>query len=491
MNDRMGRIHRIHFVGIGGAGMGGIAEVLINLGYAVQGSDLRTNAVTERLRKLGARIREGHDPAHLGAADVVVVTSAIPDGNVEVVQAQRRRIPVVQRAEMLAELMRFRYGIAVAGTHGKTTTTSLIASMLAEAELDPTWVIGGRLISANANARLGSGRYLVAEADESDASFLHLQPMMAVVTNIDADHLGSYEGDMDRLKQGFVGFLHNLPFYGLAVLCRDDANTRQLIPDLGRRVLSYGLSEAADVSADEVRGRGLATSFVVHRPEREPLPLTLRLPGWHNVLNALAAVTVATELGVADRAIVRALAEFRGIDRRLEVLATVTTPAGQVTFVDDYGHHPTEIAATLQAVRQVWPARRLVVAFQPHRYTRTHELMDDFARVLSAVDVLLLTEVHGVGETPIAGADGRALARAVRGRGAVEPVFVASPDDLADVLAGVVARDDIVLTLGAGSIGAVARRLPAALAVDGPGEGAQVSAPVDMPAVDAPVEVRR
>ena len=468
MNERMGRIQRVHFVGIGGVGMGGIAEVLVNLGYAVQGSDVRLNAVTQRLAVLGACIHEGHDERNLGDADVVVVTSAIPDGNVEVLEAHRRRIPVVQRAEMLAELMRFRYGIAVAGTHGKTTTTSLIASMLAEGGLDPTYVIGGKLISTNANARLGSGRYLVAEADESDASFLHLQPMMAVVTNIDADHLESYEGEMERLKQGFIGFLHNLPFYGLAVMCGDDPNTRELIPDLGRRVTSYGLAGDADVSANQIRTKGLSTSFVVHRPGREPLPLTLRLAGRHNVLNALAAVAVVTELGVTDRAIRRALAEFSGIDRRLEVLGTVTTTSGRVTFVDDYGHHPTEIAATLQAVRQVWPDRRLVVAFQPHRYTRTHELMDDFARVLSETDVLVLTEVYGVGEKPIPGADGRGLARAVRSRGAVEPVFVESVDRLAGVLGGIVAHDDIVLTLGAGSIGAMARRLPAAMVVKGP-----------------------
>ncbi len=468
MNVRMGKIRHVHFVGIGGVGMGGIAEVLVNLGYAVQGSDVKRNAVTERLAGLGARIHRGHDPAHLGEADVVVVTSAIPPGNVEVMEAHRRRIPVVQRAEMLAELMRFRFGIAVAGTHGKTTTTSLIASMLAEGGLDPTYVIGGRLISANANARLGGGRYLVAEADESDASFLHLQPMMAVVTNIDADHLGSYEGEMRRLKQGFVSFLRNLPFYGLAVMCRDDPNTRELIPDLGRRVTSYGLSREADVSAENVRAEGLSTSFVVRRPDRAPLPLTLKLPGVHNVLNAMAAVAVATELGISDGSIRRALAEFSGIDRRLEMLGTVTTPSGRVTFVDDYGHHPTEIAATLQAARQVWPERRLVVAFQPHRYTRTHDLIDDFARVLSGSDVLLLTEVYGVGETPIAGADGRALARAVRSRGRVEPVFVESLEHLPEALASVVAHDDVVLTLGAGSIGAAARRLPGAMAVKGP-----------------------
>ena len=468
MTERMGTIQRVHFVGIGGVGMGGIAEVLINLGYAVQGSDVKLNAVTERLESLGARIHQGHTEAHLGEADVVVVTSAIPPGNVEIVEAYRRRIPVVQRAEMLAELMRFRYGIAVAGTHGKTTTTSLIASLLAEGGLDPTYVIGGKLVSTNANARLGSSRYLVAEADESDASFLHLQPMIAVVTNIDADHLSSYEGEMGRLKQGFIGFLRNLPFYGLAVLCRDDANTREMIPYLGRRVRTYGLSAQADVCAENVRSMGLSCSFTVRRPDREPLPLTLRLPGRHNVSNALAAVTVATELGVSDEVIERALAAFSGIDRRFQVLGTVTTPAGLVTFVDDYGHHPTEMAATLAAAREVWPDRRLVVAFQPHRYTRTHELMDDFARVLSDANVLLLTEVHAVGEAPIPGADGRALARAVRSRGGVEPVFVDTLDRLPGVLAGILKPRDVVLTLGAGSIGSVARDLPTALAVSGP-----------------------
>lgn len=468
MTERMGAIHHIHFVGIGGVGMGGIAEVLINLGYAVQGSDTKLNSVTERLSGLGARIYVGHAANHLGAADVVVVSSAISAGNPEVLEANRRRIPVVQRAEMLAELMRFRYGIAVAGTHGKTTTTSLVASVLAEGGLDPTFVIGGRLASANANAKLGEGRYLVAEADESDASFLHLQPVIAVVTNIDADHLESYEGELGRLKQGFTDFLRNLPFYGVAVMCRDDPNTCDLIPDLGRRVMSYGFSERADVRADGEQASGLSSSFVVHRVDRDPLPLTVNLPGRHNILNSLAAVAVATELGVADEAIRRALAQFSGIDRRFQVLGTVTTPKGLVTFVDDYGHHPTEIAATLQAARQSWPGHRLVVVFQPHRYTRTQALMDDFAQVLSEVDVLLLTDIYAAGEEPIAGADGRALARAVRSRGGVEPVFIEDLETLPGVLAGVVESEDIVLTLGAGSIGALAQGLPKELAVKGP-----------------------
>ncbi len=464
MTHPMGATRTIHFVGIGGVGMGGIAEVLINLGYAVQGSDIKASTVTARLESLGAAISLGHRAAHLGSADVVVVSSAIAASNPEVVEAEHRRIPVIQRAEMLAEIMRFRYGIAVAGTHGKTTTTSLIASVLAEGGLDPTFVIGGRLASADANARLGSGMYLVAEADESDASFLHLQPMIAIVTNIDADHLTSYEGELSRLKLGFLEFLHNLPFYGLAIMCRDDANTAELIPGLGRRVLSYGFSKRADVRATDIRPDGLASEFLMHRPGRDPLPIRLNLPGRHNVLNALAAVAVALELDVDDAALTRALAEFSGIERRFQVLGTITTAAGRVTFVDDYGHHPTEIAATIAAVRDAWPERRLVVAFQPHRYTRTYELFDDFAQVLSGVDSLLLTEVYAAGEDPISGADGKGLARAIRTRGAVEPVFVENVEDLVGVLAGVVRDNDVVLTLGAGSIGGVAQTLPGLMA---------------------------
>jgi UDP-N-acetylmuramate--alanine ligase len=468
MTQPMGRTRTIHFVGIGGVGMAGIAEVLLNLGYIVQGSDIKAGRVTERLARLGAMTFAGHAAGHLGDADVVVVSSAIATDNPEVVEAQRRRIPVIQRAEMLGELMRFRYGVAVAGTHGKTTTTSLIASVLAEAGLDPTFVIGGRLASADANARLGEGMYLVAEADESDASFLHLQPMIAVVTNIDADHLTSYEGEIGRLKQGFLDFLHNLPFYGLAVMCRDDANTAELIPSVGRRIVSYGFSERSDVRATDVEARGLASEFVVHREGREPLPLRINLPGRHNVLNALAAVVVASELDVDDAALQRALAGFSGIDRRFQVLGTVTSTAGRVTFVDDYGHHPTEIAATIAAVRDAWPERRLVVAFQPHRYTRTYELIDEFAQVLSAVDALIVTEVYAAGEEPIAGADSKALARAIRTRGAVEPILADDVEQLARVLEDVVHDGDVVLTLGAGSIGAVAQTLPEALATRTP-----------------------
>ena len=473
MTTRMGRIRNIHFVGIGGAGMAGIAEVLVNLGYSVSGTDVKLTQVTERLRKLGARVAEGHAAENLGDADVVVVSSAVAADNPEIVGAHSRRIPVVRRAEMLAELMRFRYGIAIAGTHGKTTTTSLIASVLAEAGVDPTFVIGGRLASANANAKLGLGQYLVAEADESDASFLHLQPMIAVVTNIDADHLGSYENDLGRLKQGFLEFLHNLPFYGLAVMCSDDANTRELIPTLGRRVVSYGFGERSDIRASAVERHGLRTRFAVEfKDKRAPLTIELNLPGVHNVLNSLAAIAVAAELDIPDAPLKKALAEFSGVDRRLQVQGTVMTDAGLVTFVDDYGHHPTELAATIAAARDAWPGRRLVVCFQPHRYTRTLALLDDFAQVLSTVDALILTNVYSAGETPLAGADGKSLARAVRVRGAVEPIFI---DDLADLpaaLAPILKADDVVLTLGAGSIGAVAQTLPRALTA-GTGVGAQ------------------
>ena len=469
MTTRMGRIRTIHFIGIGGAGMAGIAEVLLNLGYAVSGTDLKLTPVTERLRTLGARVAEGHAAANLGDADVVVVSSAVAADNPEIVAAHARRIPVVRRAEMLAELMRFRYGIAIAGTHGKTTTTSLIASVLAEAKVDPTFVIGGRLASANANAKLGSGQYLVAEADESDASFLHLQPMIAVVTNIDADHLGSYENDLGRLKQGFLDFLHNLPFYGLAVMCSDDAHTRELIPSLGRRVVSYGFGARADVRASNVERMGLRTRFTVETKERrKPLTVELNLPGVHNVLNSLAAIAVAAELDIADAPLLKGLAEFSGVDRRLQVQGTVTTAAGRVTFVDDYGHHPTELAATIAAARDAWPGRRLVVCFQPHRYTRTLALIDDFAQVLSTVDALILTNVYSAGETPLAGADGKSLARAVRVRGAVEPIFIEDLSELPAVLGQILKADDIVLTLGAGSIGSIAPMLPRTLAVRSP-----------------------
>jgi len=464
MSDRMRRVGLIHLIGIGGAGMGGIAEVLVNLGYRVQGSDLRANAVTARLQAMGVGIFVGHAAGQVAGADVVVVSSAVGPANPELLAARAARIPVVRRAEMLAELMRFRQGIAVAGTHGKTTTTSLVASVLAEGGLDPTFVIGGQLKSAGSNARLGTGRYLVAEADESDASFLHLQPVIAIVTNIDNDHLITHGGDFEKLKQSFVEFLHNLPFYGLAVLCSDDPELGGLLPLVGRPTIRYGLGDDADLRAARLERRGAQTRFEALREGRPPLSVTLNLPGLHNVRNALAAIAVATELGIGDAAIQRALESFEGIGRRFETIGEAQTAAGRVTIVDDYGHHPTEIEATLEAARQCWPERRLVLVFQPHRYTRTRDLIDDFGRVLSGADLLLVTEVYAAGEEPIPNADGRAICRAVRSRGQVEPVFVEDVGELAAALAGVIGDGDVILTMGAGSIGAVAHELPARLA---------------------------
>ena len=470
--DRMRRINTIHFVGIGGSGMSGIAEVLLSLGYAVQGSDARASAVTQRLGSLGARITIGHAAANIGAADVVVASSAVPRGNPEVQAALERRIPVVSRAEMLGELMRFRYSIAVAGTHGKTTTTSLLASILSEGGEDPTFVIGGRLKSAASGAQLGAGRYLVAEADESDASFTHLQPLIAIVTNIDNDHLVTHGGDFGLLKQSFVDFLHNLPFYGLAVLGVDDPEVRSILGEVGRPVLSYGLDAGADVRGMNLAPAGLRTHFEVARGRGAPLAVTLNLPGTHNVRNALATIAVATELGIEDAAIQRALEGFQGVDRRLQHIGDADTAAGRVTIIDDYGHHPTEVAATLEAVRQGYPGKRVVLAFQPHRYTRTRDLIDDFGKVLSLADVLLVTEVYAAGETAIPGADGRAICRAVRGRGQLEPLFVEKVEDLPEALRGLVKAGDVIVAMGAGSISAVAHRLPAALAALLPPRGA-------------------
>ncbi|MEY4848929.1 MAG: UDP-N-acetylmuramate--L-alanine ligase [Pseudomonadota bacterium] len=459
--ERMRRINTIHFVGIGGSGMGGIAEVLLNLGYRVQGSDLKPNAVTQRLTELGARLFTGHSASHVEGADVVVVSTAVSRENPELVRALELRIPVVPRAEMLGELMRFRSAIAVAGTHGKTTTTSLIASVLAEGGEDPTFVIGGRLKSAGTNARLGAGRYLVAEADESDASFLHLQPLIAVVTNIDNDHLGTHDGDFNRLRQSFVDFLHNLPFYGLAVLCVDDAEVRGILDRVGRPVTTYGLSAAADVRAVDIERKGLQTGYTVLRKGgAAPLTVTVNLPGTHNVLNSLAAIAVASELGIADAAIQSGLARFQGVDRRLQFVGELATGTGKAVLIDDYGHHPTEIRATLEAVRQAYPGRRVVLAFQPHRYTRTRDLLDDFAAVLATADVLLVSEVYAAGEAPIAGADGRAICRAVRSRGQAEPVFLSRIEDLPDALRGLLHADDVVLAMGAGNVSAVAHDLP-------------------------------
>jgi len=465
MIERMRRINCVHFVGIGGSGMSGIAEVMLSLGYKVQGSDLKPNKQTRRLASQGATVFIGHAAENIETADAVVVSSAVDETNPEVATARERLMPVVRRAEMLAELMRFRYSIAVAGTHGKTTTTSLVASVLAEGGLDPTFVIGGRLKSADANARLGQGDYLVAEADESDASFVHLKPMLAIVTNIDADHMSTYDGDIEKLRQGFIEFLHNLPFYGLAVVCSDDPGVNEILASIGRSVVTYGTNEDADVRAENIEFEEGHTNFDVVRPgDHEPLRVALQLPGMHNVRNALATIAVADELQIGDDAVVKALAEFEGIDRRFQSHGEVETVAGKVMLVDDYGHHPTEIAATLSAAKAGWPDRRIVLVFQPHRYTRTRDLMDDFATVLSDADVAIVLDVYAAGEDPIAGADGRAIARAVRGRGSVEPVFVETLDELQPVLESVIAEGDLVLTMGAGDIGAYAAGLAERLA---------------------------
>ncbi len=460
MTDRMRKIQHIHFVGVGGVGMGGIAEVLLNLGYTVTGSDLKANAVTRRLEQQGASISIGHDAGNIAGADVVVKSSAIAHDNPELVTAHDNRIPIVRRAEMLAELMRFRYGIAVAGTHGKTTTTSLVASVLAEGGKDPTFVIGGMLVSAGSNARLGAGKYLVAEADESDASFLHLQPMISVITNIDADHLEAYEGSFEHLRNAFLEFLHNLPFYGLAVLCIEDESVRAILDAVSRPITTYGFAEDADLRAVQIESANGVTRFTARQAGRDDLNIALNLPGRHNVLNALAAIAIGRELAIADQHIRQALESFEGIGRRFQINGEVMTSSGPVLLVDDYGHHPTEIRAVMQAVRRGWPGRRLVVAFQPHRFTRTRDLLDDFARVLCDSDVLVISEVYAAGENTIEGADGRAIARAVRSRGKAEPVFLEDVGRLAEILAPLLAGGDIVVTLGAGSIGRVARELP-------------------------------
>ena len=454
--EAMGRMRRLHFVGIGGAGMNGIAQVMLNLGYEISGSDIRTNAATERLAEQGARIFIGHAAEQVAGVDAVVISSAVTEDNPEVVAAREHRIPVVPRAEMLAEIMRFRYGIAVAGTHGKTTTTSLIASLLIDGGMDPTYVIGGRLNAAGSHAHLGEGEFLVAEADESDASFLYLQPMLAVVTNVDEDHMSTYGGDFDRLRATFLEFLHHLPFYGVAVICIDDVNARELLPDVTRRVITYGFDAGADVRGSELRQQGGTTRFTAHLPSGERFAVQLAMPGRHNALNALAAIAVGHELGLAPESMQRTLAQFQGIGRRFQLRECRLADGGEVLLVDDYGHHPRELEATLAAVRAGWPERRLVLAFQPHRYSRTRDAFDDFARVLSTSDVLILSEVYAAGEVPIAGADGRALSRAIRARGQVDPIFIEDIAELPQVLAGVVREGDIVLTMGAGSIGQVA-----------------------------------
>jgi UDP-N-acetylmuramate--alanine ligase len=455
-------VKHIHFVGIGGAGMSGIAEVLVNLGYQVSGSDLSKNAVTDRLAALGARIAIGHDAENIEGANAVVVSTAVRSDNPEVLAARHRRIPIVPRAVMLAELMRLKQGIAIAGTHGKTTTTSLVASVLAAGGLDPTFVIGGRLISAGANARLGTGDFIVAEADESDASFLNLFPVIEVITNIDADHMDTYGHDFARLKQAFIEFTHRLPFYGIAVLCVDDPNVKEILPFVSKPIIRYGLAADAQVRAVNVVPRDGKMFFTVMREDAPSLDIVLNLPGTHNVQNALAAIAIATELEVKDADIQRALAEFNGVGRRFQRYGEIpVNGGGAYTLIDDYGHHPVEMAATIAAARGAFPERRLVLAFQPHRYTRTRDCFEDFVRVLSTVDALVLTEIYAAGEAPIVAADGRALARAIRVAGKVEPVFIETVDEMPDALAAVVRDGDVVITMGAGSIGGVPGRIAA------------------------------
>lgn len=457
----MGRIKHIHFVGVGGVGMAGIAEVLLSQGYRVSGSDLSDNGLTKRLRMVGAEIYQGHHADHIKNADVIVRSSAVSMDNVELIAAREQLVPIVPRAEMLGELMRFRYGIAIAGTHGKTTTTSLVTSILAEEGIDPTFVIGGRLNSAGSNARLGTGRYLVAEADESDASFLYLKPMISVVTNIDADHMGTYDNDFSKLRQAFVEFIHRLPFYGLAVLCLDDPVVKETIPTISRPFVTYGFTADADFRASEITYQGTQTHFVVERPnDLAPLKITLNLPGRHNVLNSLAAIAIATELKISDQAIQRALLNFAGIGRRFQIYGDFAlTKGGYVTLIDDYGHHPREIAVTLQAARQSWPERRLVMVFQPHRYTRTHDLFNDFRDVLTQSDALVLLDVYSAGETYIQGADGISLANAIREHSQMQPMFIDQQDKLANVLQDVLRDGDVLLMQGAGNIGALASHL--------------------------------
>lgn len=453
-------IRHIHFVGIGGAGMSGIAEVLLNMGYTISGSDLSANAATQRLNGLGARIHVGHAASHIDGADCIVTSTAVKDDNPEVKAAHTKLLPVVPRAVMLAELMRMKKGIAIAGTHGKTTTTSLVSSVLASAGLDPTFVIGGKLNSAGANAQLGSGEYIVVEADESDASFLKLLPVMAVITNIDADHMDTYGHDFGRLKQAFVEFLHHMPFYGAAVVCVDDPNIRSLLGDIQRPITTYGVSPDAQVRALNIRANHGQMHFTVQRRNGVQLPdldVVLNLPGHHNVLNALAAISVAAELNIQDDALLDALAQFKGVGRRFQRYGDVALPGGGVaTVVDDYGHHPVEMAATLEAARGAFPGRRLVLAFQPHRYTRTRDCFEDFVKVIGQADAVLLTDVYAAGEAPIVAADGRALTRAIRVSGKVEPVFVGDVNDMAQALLDNAHAGDVILCMGAGSIGQVA-----------------------------------
>ena len=456
------KVKNIHFVGIGGSGMSGIAEVLVNLGFGVSGSDLADNATTRRLAGLGVRVMTGHATEHVGSADAVVISTAVASDNPEVQAARERHVPIVPRAQMLAELMRLKQGIAIAGTHGKTTTTSLVASIMAEGGMDPTFVIGGRLNAAGANARLGSGDFIVAEADESDASFLFLSPVISIVTNIDADHMETYGHDFGRLKQAFVDFLQRLPFYGVAVLCADDANVREIMPQISKQIVTYGLDPSANVRAENVVAADGQMRFDCVRVNGSVsrFPVVLNLPGMHNVLNALAAIAVAAEVGVPDPVIAKALSEFRGVGRRFQRYGEVSLASGgSFTLVDDYGHHPVEMRATIAAARGAFPGRRLMLAFQPHRYTRTRDCFEDFVGVLNGVDVLALAEVYAAGEAPIVAADGRALARALRVAGKIEPVFVEDSADMPQAILDIARDGDVVITRGAGSIGAVPGKL--------------------------------
>ena len=454
-------VKHIHFVGIGGAGMSGIGQVVINQGYDVSGSDLVASAVTEQLTEQGAKIFLRHAVDNILAADVVVISSAVGDDNPEVMAAREAKVPVIPRAEMLGELMRFSKGIAVAGTHGKTTTTSLVASVMASGDMDPTFIIGGRLLSADANARLGGGEFLVAEADESDASFLHLQPLIAVITNIDADHLETYHGDFSVLKDTFIQFLHNLPFYGLAILCVDDPIVREILPAISRPVVTYGFSEDADIQGSAFRQQGVQSVFTVSQKSSEnQMEVTLNMPGRHNVLNALAAISIAWTLGISNKKIIAGLNDFQGIGRRFQVNDGLPFKDGKVILVDDYAHHPRELQAVLSAINVAWPERRKLIVFQPHRYSRTRDLMEDFGQVLSTVDNLLVMEVYAAGEAPDSSADGRALCRAIRARGSAIPIFVGDREQLFEVLANTIQAGDVLATLGAGDIGRIAQQLP-------------------------------
>ncbi|OGT22973.1 MAG: UDP-N-acetylmuramate--L-alanine ligase [Gammaproteobacteria bacterium RIFCSPHIGHO2_02_FULL_42_13] len=457
---QMRRVRRIHFVGIGGIGMSGIAEILVREGYEITGSDLNDTSITQNLKQLGVQIYQGHRADFVRDADVVVISSAIQSNNIEIITARERRIPIVPRAQMLAELMRFRYGIAVAGTHGKTTTTSLLATLLAQAKLDPTFVIGGRVNSMGTNAYLGSGQHLVVEADESDASFLHLHPMIAVVTNIDADHMSTYNNDFDCLKQAFLDFLHQLPFYGLSVLCLDDLVVKQLIPKISRPILTYGVSEEADVRAINFCQKGTQVFFdVVRENHAQNLKIQLNLPGQHNMLNALAAITIATELGVSDEDIMHALKQFQGVNRRFQQLGEYQFDSKTALVIDDYGHHPKEIMATYQAAKNSWPDRRIVMVFQPHRYSRTRDLMDEFAQVLSDVDALIMLDVYAASEIEIPGADADTLCERVRAKGKVNPVLVSDKSTLYDVLCDVIKNNDVLISQGAGDVSATIKNL--------------------------------